>query len=122
MKALYISLIALVASAFSLFGDSSFSDEEVSTTFSAKEVEVMPIPVNQSQPNIPSSLKGVAGKVFVGFIVDESGKVVSPRVLKTENESLNEIAMDCVAKWKFKPAQKDGANVSMRVVVPIRFA
>lgn len=121
MKTLYISLIALVASSFNLIGE-AFSAEEVSNTYSAKEVEVMPVPVNQSQPKIPSSLKGVAGKVYVGFIVNESGKVVSPRVLKTENESLNKIAMDCVSKWKFKPAKKGGNNVSMRVVVPIRFA
>ena len=122
MKAIYISLIALFAASISAYADASFSDEEVSSTYSAKEVEVMPVPVNQSQPDVPAGLKGVAGKVYVGFIVDESGKVVSPRVLKTENESLNEVAMECVAKWQFKPAQKGGANVAMRVVVPIRFA
>ena len=121
MKAIYISLLALVAASLSVCAE-SFSEEEVSSTYSAKEVEVMPVPVNQSQPEIPNSLKGVAGKVYIGFIVDEAGNVVAPRVLKTENESLNKVAMDCVAKWQFKPAKKDGAAVAMRVVVPIRFA
>lgn len=121
MKKNLISLIAILATSISMFA-ASFSEEEKSNSYSAKEVEVMPVPVSQSQPEVPPSLKGQAGKVYVGFIVDESGNVVSPRVLKTDNDSLNSVAMKCVAKWQFKPAKKNGSNVSMRVVVPIRFA
>lgn len=120
MKKLVVSLVALAVASFSLVAE-NFTDEEKANTFSAKEVEVMPVPVEQDQPNIPSSLKGEAGKVYVAFIVNESGEVVAPRILKTENESLNEVALSCVSKWQFKAAQKGGSNVSMRVIVPLRF-
>ncbi len=120
MKKLVISLIAVAAAVSSLVGE-GFTDEEKASTFSAKEVEVMPVPVKQSQPNVPRSLKGVSGKVFVAFIVAPSGSVKDPRILKSENDSLNKIAMDCVASWSFKAAQKGGENVSMRVIVPLRF-
>ena len=120
MKKIVLSLIAVAAFTYGLVAD-SFTDEEISTTFSAKEVEVMPVPVEQDQPNIPPSLKGEEGKVYVAFIVNESGDVVAPRILKTENESLNDVAVSCVSKWQFKAAQKGGSNVSMRVIVPLRF-
>jgi len=120
MKKLALSLIAIAAVITNVVAD-NFTDEEVANTFSAKEVEVMPVPVEQDQPNIPPSLKGEAGKVFVAFIVDTSGNVVGPRVMKSENDSLNEVAVKCVSKWQFKAAQKGGENVSMRVIVPIRF-
>lgn len=121
MKKLALSLIAVAAILSNVIAD-NFTDEEIASTLSAKEVEVMPVPVEQDQPNIPPSLKGEAGKVFVAFIVDESGNVKAPRVMKTENEALNEVALKCVSKWSFKPAQKGGSNVAMRVIVPIRFA
>lgn len=121
MKNIILGLSVILASSLAL-NASSFTDEEKANTFSAKEVEVKPVPVSQSQPKIPSELKGVAGRVYIGFIVDEAGKVVSPRVLKTENAALNDVAMGCVASWEFKPAEKGGSPVKMRVVVPIRFA
>jgi TonB family protein len=118
-KAVVSIMILAVAATTSVLAN--FTDDEVAGTFSAKEVEVMPVPVEQDQPNVPASLRGQAGRVYVGFIVDEAGKVVAPRVLKSENESLNDVAVSCVAKWQFKAAQKGGANVSMRVIVPLRF-
>ena len=68
MKKLVVSLVALAVASLSLVAE-NFTDEEKANTFSAKEVEVMPVPVEQDQPNIPPSLKGEAGKVYVAFIV-----------------------------------------------------
>ncbi len=121
MKKITLSLIVFTVACGQIFA-ASFTDEEKANTFSAKEVEVMPVPVTQSQPKIPKDLKGIAGKVYVGFIVDSSGAVTAPRVLKSENDALNDVAVNCVAKWAFKPAEKGGSAVPMRVVVPIRFA
>jgi TonB family protein len=120
MNKITLALVA-IAALFNVAVADNFTDEEIATTLSAKEVEVMPVPVEQDQPNVPPSLRGEAGRVYVAFIVDQGGKVVAPRVLKTENDKLNEVAVACVSKWSFKAAKKDGAEVAMRVIVPIRF-
>jgi TonB family protein len=120
MKTLNLIITAIFASVLACYAN--FTEDEVATTFSARDVEVAPVPVKQEQPNVPSSLRGQAGRVYVGFIVGADGKVIAPRIMRTENEALNDVAMDCVAKWTFKPAQKDGSPVPMRVVVPLRFS
>jgi TonB family protein len=98
-----------------------FSEDEIANTFSAREVDVIPSALKQDQPVVPGNVKGISGKVFVGFIVDARGRVIAPRVIKSDNERLDEIALDCVFGWEFKPAQKEGTNVSVRVIVPLRF-
>jgi TonB family protein len=118
-----LSLMALIA--FVLFGSlaaDEFSPEEIANTFSAKEVDVPPVPVKQAAPVLTEDLAGQTGRVYVGFIVDARGKVVAPRIMKTENELLNDVAMECVFGWEFKPAIRGGSAVSMRVVVPLRFS
>jgi TonB family protein len=100
----------------------SFTEDELANTYSIKEVETPPVPVKQSVPVLSEDLVGQAGRVYVGFIVDARGKVVAPRVVKSENDTLNDAAMECVYTWEFKPAQVQGSSVSMRVVVPIRFS
>jgi TonB family protein len=121
MKIISIILLALFAFSQSVLGD-AFSDEEKASTFSVKEVSKPAVPVSQSAPQLPEDLKSVRGNVIVAFIIGEDGSVVAPRVLKTENESLNEHALSCVSTWAFKPAQKDGSNVAMRAMVKVRFA
>jgi TonB family protein len=121
MKYISIILVALFAFSQSVLGG-AFSDEEKASSFSAKEVSKPAVPVSQSAPHLPEDLQSASGNVIVAFIIGDDGSVVAPRVLKTENESLNEHALSCVATWAFEPAQKDGSSVAMRAMVKVRFA
>jgi protein TonB len=87
------------------------------------KVDVNPVPVKTPPPQYPSEMRrsGVSGVVAVTIIVDETGLVSSCVVAKSSHPDFEEPALAAVKKWKFKPAQKDGAPVKMRVTIPIRF-
>jgi TonB family protein len=47
--------------------------------------------------------RNVDGVVEVAALVCEHGRVVDVRVQKTDNELLDQAALDAVAQWVFKP-------------------
>jgi len=87
------------------------------------KVDVNPVPVKTPPPDYPNDLRrqGVSGVVAVTITIDETGSVTSSTVSKSSNPDFEAPALAAVKKWKFKPAQKDGAPVKMKVTIPIRF-
>ncbi len=114
-------MAALLACAIAGYGAQVFSDEEKASTFNPRNVDTPPRPLRQDPPKIPYDLKGQQGMVQVGFIIDEEGKTIATRIVKSTNSVFNEVASETVKKWKFKPAIKDGRHVKVRLVVPLRF-
>jgi protein TonB len=53
--------------------------------------------------------------------VDETGRVVNPRVEKASYPEFEKPALEAVRQWKFEPAIKGGKRVSCRMRVPFRF-
>jgi len=88
------------------------------------KVDVKPVPTKTPPPDYPYELKrqGIAGVVAVSVVIDESGDVISCTATKSSNVDFEAPALAAVKKWKFKPAQKDGAPVKMKVTIPIRFS
>ena len=64
------------------------------------------------------------GTAYVKFIVDKTGKVTEPSIVRgTDNESLDEEAIRVVSLMPdFKPGRQRGENVAVSFVVPIKFA
>jgi len=87
------------------------------------KVDVNPVPVKTPPPEFPYQMKrdGVSGVVAVMIVIDETGAVASCTISKSSNPAFEDPAVAAVKKWKFKPAQKDGAPVKMKLTVPIRF-
>lgn len=114
-KHLLACLFALVVACLPL---RSAADDNIYT-----KVDVNPIPVKTPPPEFPLQLKrdGVGGVVAVSIVIDETGAVVSATVAKSSNPGFDDAALAAIKKWKFKPAQKDGAPVKIKVTVPIRF-
>jgi len=98
-----------------------FTEEEKAMSVSIKELDVPPKPVKQVQPNIPDELQGVQASIQIGFLIDEDGNVIKTRIVKSTNNALDQVAMDCVAQWRFEAGKKNGSPVAVRVVVPMRF-
>lgn len=82
-----------------------------------------PVPVRTVPPDYPVEMRrdGVSGVVMVSCVIDEKGDVQEVSVEKSSNVSFNTSAVAAVKKWKFKPAKVDGAPVSKKVTIPLKF-
>src|SRR5687768_12160611 len=81
-----------------------------------------PQPLKQSRPKYPAEAfrRGIEGTVDIKFVIDEEGRVIDPIVVRSIPE-LDKAALDCVRKWRFKPAQKDGRVVKSTALAPVTF-
>jgi len=83
----------------------------------------MPKPVYQPNPEYAERprRKKIQGVVLLSLIVTPEGTVRDPQVTRSLDKDLDKKALECVGKWKFDPATKDGQPVAYRVVVEINF-
>ena len=82
----------------------------------------LPEPILKRPPAYPDSARNahVQGTVVVEAVVDEGGRVVETRILKSI-PLLDGAAEAAVRQWLFKPAMKDGRPVTGRVAIPVKF-
>ena len=82
-----------------------------------------PVPVRTVAPEFPEAMRrdGSSGLVMVSCVIDERGNVTDPKVEKSSNEAFERPALEALQKWKFKPATENGAAISVRVSIPIKF-
>lgn len=95
--------------------------EKWADALSIKAVDTKPVPIKQGPPIVPSSLKKAVGVIHVSFVIDVEGKVPSAKIVKSTNEDLNDVALETVKKWEFKPAMNVGVAIPVRAIVPVRF-
>lgn len=77
-----------------------------------------------SNINYPSTAKnyGVEGKVYVGFAIDEKGKVIQPYIVKGEHPILNKEAIRLIKSMPdWNPGTQNGVPVIVRYVMPLSF-
>ncbi|MCK9639602.1 MAG: M56 family metallopeptidase [Prolixibacteraceae bacterium] len=66
---------------------------------------------------------GIQGKVYVTFVVDKDGKVMTPNVIKSANPSLDKEALRVIGKMPtWIPGKQGGKNVAVEFTLPINFA
>ena len=92
--------------------------------FSLADLDQAPRVIMQPAPQYPPEMKKkkIQGTVYVLFIVDKDGRVVSPKVQKTDNPAFNTPALTAVKRWRFEAGKKNGQPVPFRMRVPITFA
>lgn len=98
-------------------------EDEFQGAFSMAEIDQRPRAVMQVAGQYPSEMRSrkIEGVVTVIFVVDDTGRVVNPRVEKSTHPEFEKPALEAVRQWKFEPAIKGGARVSCRMRVPFRF-
>jgi protein TonB len=64
---------------------------------------------------------GMNGEVLVEFVVDESGRVHDPRVVRASSPIFEPATLQAVAKWRFEPGKSHGRVVRFRMAVPVIF-
>jgi protein TonB len=65
--------------------------------------------------------KKIQGDIRLSIIVTAEGTVRDPQVTRSLDKDLDKNAVDCVKKWKFEPATKDGKPVATHVAVEVSF-
>jgi len=70
----------------------------------------------------PLALKAdIEGRVIVQFVIDKTGKVLDPKVIRGIGGGCDEVAVRAVLKTKFQPGLQRGRPVSVRYTLPITF-
>ncbi len=63
----------------------------------------------------------IQGMVIVQFVVDETGKILNPKVVKSLKGGCDEEALRVIRLAKFKPGKQRGKAVRVKYSIPIRF-
>lgn len=84
---------------------------------------VHPTLIYQANPEFSEQARRAKfqGVVTLRLVVNEQGLPEDIRVTKPLGMGLDEKAMSCLEKWRFKPAEKDGQPVAMEIAVQIDF-
>ncbi|MFC1494178.1 energy transducer TonB [Thermodesulfobacteriota bacterium] len=104
--------------------DFAMSDSLFVSAFKLNEVDQEPKVLRSMLPRYPfeARQKGVEGRVTLRFVVDKNGKAQEAQVVAGEPEGVfDESALAAVAKYKFRPAYKNGEPVDCIVNLPISF-
>jgi len=82
-----------------------------------------PRPTYSPQPEYSEEARRrkVQGTVVLAIVVTSAGDVAQIRVTHGRGYGLDEKAIEAVREWKFRPAMKDGAPVSVDVAVEVSF-
>lgn len=101
----------------------NFTELQNETPASAAGLLSGPVPVRKVDPKYPPSLVNarVEGEVILYAIIRRDGSVDSIQLLKGVDPTLDQNAMEALARWKFHPAMRSGAPVELETVVHIPF-
>jgi protein TonB len=64
---------------------------------------------------------GIEGRVFVQFVVDESGNVAQPKITRGVHKLLNQEVLEKVKTLKCEPGMQRGKPVKVRMSLPVTF-
>ncbi len=82
-----------------------------------------PVPLKKVDPKYPPELRAahVEGEVLLYAIIRKDGSVDSIQLVHSIDPHLDVNAMEALAQWKFRPAEKNGQPVDLEAVVRIPF-
>lgn len=79
---------------------------------------------SQTPPAYPHAARaaGLTGEVLVEFLVDETGHVQNPRIVRSTDNCFESPTLRAVQLWRFEPGKKSGRPVRFRMVAPVTFS
>jgi protein TonB len=82
-----------------------------------------PEPIHREEPEYTAAARtaGVEGTVLLSVTIGENGTVSDAKVVRGIDPALDSKAMECVRKWTFRPAMKDGKPVSAAANIEMNF-
>ncbi len=82
-----------------------------------------PVALQKVDPAYPTELmrENVAGTVTLSAVIRSDGSVEGVRILSSGDDRLDQYARAAVARWRFRPATKNGNPVDLQAVIMIPF-
>ena len=78
----------------------------------------IPVPVTVVTPDVDGF--DIGQSVRLEFVVDTAGHPSDFTIPSGADRDLAEAVVDAVKRWQFTPAQRDGAPVAAKVILPVR--
>ena len=70
----------------------------------------------------PEALEAkLVGEVILSLVVDTEGTPTEIKLIKGLGKGLDEKAVECLQKWRFKPGMRNGEPVPIKATVEINF-
>ena len=63
----------------------------------------------------------VTGTVMIEGTIDKAGHLVEPRVVRSADPRLDDLALDAVRQWRFAPGTLNGEPVDVLFTVEVHF-
>jgi len=97
--------------------------EEDDPRFRQRGQLATPVPIEKVDPPYPQSAirENIDGEVILYAIIRKDGSVDSIQLVHGVDPQLDHNAMEALARWKFRPATRDGNPVDVEAVVYIPF-
>ena len=112
------SKLAILLSIGSLVSFASAKSLEQTYLDNCRKGSDIPVPISVVSPQVDFATVGET--VEVEFTVSTAGKPSNISVLSSKDYALSDAVVTAVKQWQFKPAQKDGAPVATKVILPVR--
>ncbi|MCB1121550.1 MAG: energy transducer TonB [Verrucomicrobiae bacterium] len=112
-----ITLIGLLFTVSNAFGDASCNPDET------KDCCKGPTIVKYSDPQLPDNFltKGETAEIVVRCAIDENGKLIGAKTIKTSRQDLEKIVMAAIEKWEFDPSLHMGEPQRATINIPFKF-
>src|ERR1022692_433453 len=78
----------------------------------------IPVPIAVVAPEVEGFDVGQA--VQVEFVVETTGRTSDVTIKSASDRDLAAAVVDAVKQWQFTPAQRNGAPVATKVILPVR--
>lgn len=100
------------------------SDNFEDMIFEISDLDEKPSPIVRIAPTYPPKLKrtGIQGKVWLVFVVGETGNITGARVMESDHPDFSKAALAAINQWKFEPGKRGGKAVRTRVRIPLSFS
>lgn len=120
MKKQLLSVIIILFS-FTSFSQTEFETPNIEATYVGGIAEQMKYFTEKVSEKIDYKVGGA--RVYVEFILSESGEVLEAKVIRGYDQKLDEIALNAVKNMpKWNPAKnKNGKTIKSKLVLPIVF-
>ena len=104
------------------FAELNQDDEQRKAAATANDL-TGPVPLRKVDPKYPPTLISakVEGEVVLYAVIRRDGTVDSIQLVRGIEPQLDTNAMEALARWRFRPAERKGASVELEAIVHIPF-